>query len=51
MDFNEMVDEAKQLDADNPDQAKTVLEKAEGILDERRHLQLPPGRHPAHNGL
>ncbi|GAA2746268.1 hypothetical protein GCM10009868_31030 [Terrabacter aerolatus] len=35
MDFNEIVDQAKKLAGEHPDQAKEALEKAEGILDER----------------
>ena len=35
MDFNEHRDEAKKLAGQHPDHAKTVLDKAEGILDER----------------
>lgn len=35
MDFNEIVDEAKKLADDHPEQAKAALDKAEEILDER----------------
>lgn len=35
MDFNEIVDEAKKLAGDHPEQAKAALDKAEEILDER----------------
>jgi hypothetical protein len=35
MDFNEIVDEAKKLAGEHPEQAKEALEKAEDILDER----------------
>ncbi|MGO4598515.1 antitoxin [Terrabacter sp. 2RAF25] len=35
MDFNEIVDQAKNLAGEHPEQAKEALEKAEGILDER----------------
>ncbi|EWT06038.1 MULTISPECIES: antitoxin [Intrasporangiaceae] len=35
MDFNEIVDQAKKLAGEHPEQAKAALEKAEGILDER----------------
>ena len=35
MDFNEIVDKAKKLAGEHPEQAKQALEKAEGILDER----------------
>ena len=35
MDFNEIVDEAKKLAGEHPEQAREALEKAEDILDER----------------
>ncbi|GAB3448889.1 hypothetical protein GCM10027517_34460 [Phycicoccus ginsengisoli] len=35
MDFNEIVDEAKKLAGEHPEQAKAALDKAEEILDER----------------
>lgn len=35
MDFNEILNEAKKVADEHPDQAKAALEKAEGILDER----------------
>ncbi|MBB4689851.1 MULTISPECIES: antitoxin [Actinomycetes] len=35
MDFNEILDEAKKLAGEHPEQAKAALDKAEGILDER----------------
>lgn len=35
MDFNEIVDDAKKLAGEHPEQAKEALDKAEGILDER----------------
>ncbi len=35
MDFNEILDEAKKLAGEHPDQAKSALDKAEGLLDER----------------
>ncbi|MEP7368225.1 MAG: antitoxin [Dermatophilaceae bacterium] len=35
MDFNELLDDAKKLAGQHPDQAEAVLDKAEGILDER----------------
>lgn len=35
MDFNEIVDKAKDLAGEHPEQAKEALDKAEGILDEK----------------
>ena len=35
MDFNKIVDEAKKLAGEHPEQAKEALDKAENILDER----------------
>jgi hypothetical protein len=51
VDFNEMVDEAKQLAADHPDQAKIVLDKAEGILDERTGGQFTDHIHQGGDAL
>lgn len=35
MDFNEMVNDAKKLASEHPDQAKAALDKGEGLIDER----------------
>lgn len=46
-----MLDEAKQLATDHPDQAKTVLDKAEGILDERTGSQFTDQIHQGGDAL
>jgi hypothetical protein len=51
MDFNEIVDEAKQLASDHPDQAKAVLDQAEGILDERTGGQFADQIHQGGDAL
>ena len=35
MDFNKIVDSAKKLVGEHPDQAKAALDKAEGLIDEK----------------
>ena len=35
MDFNELLNEAEKVAGEHPDQAKTALDKAEGVLDAR----------------
>ena len=51
MDFNDMVDEAKQLASEHPDQAKAVLDQAEGVLDERTGGQFTDQIHQGSDAL
>ena len=51
MDFNEIVDEAKQLASEHPDQAHAALEKAEGLLDERTGGQFTDQIHQGGDAL
>lgn len=35
MDFNDMLDQAKKLASEHPDQAKSALDQAEGFVDQQ----------------